>query len=110
MSTQQQIDASAASNASVLRRNPPLPRNEFIRFAKQSVRKMAAGKAGQAIASIAWRLPLVRLISSGYPTVLVYHGVARTRAEGAIDADTFEEHISLLTRNFECVSSEHLRN
>jgi peptidoglycan/xylan/chitin deacetylase (PgdA/CDA1 family) len=72
--------------------------------------KAAAVKAGQPIASIAWRLPLVRLISSGYPTVLVYHGVARTRAEGAIDAEAFERHISLLTKNFECVSSEHLRN
>jgi peptidoglycan/xylan/chitin deacetylase (PgdA/CDA1 family) len=109
-STQQKPDPTAASNASVLGSNPQFPRNEFVRLAKESVRKVAAGKAGQSIAAIAWRLPLVRLISSGYPTVLVYHGVARTRAEGAIDAETFERHISLLAKNFECVSSEHLRN
>jgi peptidoglycan/xylan/chitin deacetylase (PgdA/CDA1 family) len=72
--------------------------------------KAAAGKAGQSIASIAWRLPLVRLISSGSPTVLVYHGVGRARAEGGIDGETFERHIALLAKNFECVSSAHLRN
>lgn len=109
-STQQRIDSTAASKASLLRSKPQFPRNEFIRLAKESVRKVAAGKAGQSIASLTWRLPFVRLISSGYPTVLVYHGVGRTRAEGAIDAETFERHISLLTKNFECVSSEHLRS
>src|SRR5579872_7160764 len=68
------------------------------------MRRVVANRTSRSLASIGWRLPLVRLIMPPRPTVLVYHNVLRTGNGSSVDAASFERHIGFLKKNFELIS------
>jgi peptidoglycan/xylan/chitin deacetylase (PgdA/CDA1 family) len=72
------------------------------------MRKVIANRTRRSLASIGWRLPLVRLILPPRPTVLVYHSVLRTGDGSSLDAASFEQHIAFLKKNFEFISPKGL--
>jgi peptidoglycan/xylan/chitin deacetylase (PgdA/CDA1 family) len=59
-------------------------------------------------AAIGWRLPFANLLSPRDPVVLMYHGIP-PHAEGSwLDAESFEDHIRFLKRNFDIVSPNQI--
>jgi peptidoglycan/xylan/chitin deacetylase (PgdA/CDA1 family) len=55
-----------------------------------------------------WRFPLVRVVSSYRPVILIYHSVPSTGDGTFIDGKVFEQHILFLEQHFEFVSPNHL--
>src|SRR5437660_4816219 len=68
--------------------------------------RVIANRTNRSLASIGWRLPLVRLIMPPQPTVLLYHSVLRACDGSSVDAASFDQHIGFLKENFELISSK----
>ncbi len=72
--------------------------------------RVIANRTNRSLASIGWRLPLVRLIMPPHPTVLLYHSVLPTGNGSSLDAASFEQQVAFLKKNFELISPEGMGN
>ena len=51
-----------------------------------------------------WRVPLIRVLTSVRPVIVLYHGVPTSPDGVSLDAKAFERQISFLTWHFQVVS------
>jgi peptidoglycan/xylan/chitin deacetylase (PgdA/CDA1 family) len=65
-------------------------------------------KFKQFLLTFGWRFPLLRVISSRRPVILLYHGIPAEGDGTFVDGKVFERHICFLKQHFELVSSDNL--
>jgi peptidoglycan/xylan/chitin deacetylase (PgdA/CDA1 family) len=57
-----------------------------------------------------WKIPLLRILSSRHPVVLLYHGVSSHLTGSSLNAELFEQHVKFLKFYFELIPPCDLTN
>lgn len=69
---------------------------------------MLITETASAFFGFSWRFPLLRVLSSRHPVVLLYHGIPAKGDGASVDAEIFERHVEFLQDHCELIRPDKI--